>query len=38
MMAKIKLGSIETLVSKALVDIEANHEEFNSIIREKQGY
>ena len=38
MLAKIKLDSIETLVSQALTDIEISHEEFNAIIREKQKY
>ena len=38
MFAESKLGSIETLVSQALIDMEINHEEFNAIIREKQKY
>ena len=38
MLAKIKLDSIETLVSQALIDMEISHEEFNAIIREKQKY
>ena len=38
MLAKIKLDSIETLISQALIDIEISHEEFNAIIREKQNY
>ena len=37
-MAKSKLDSIETLVSKALIDTEISHEEFNAIIKEKQKY
>ena len=37
-MAKSKLDSIETLVSKALIDTEIGHEEFNAIIKEKQKY
>ena len=36
MLAKSKLGSIETLVSQALNDMEISHEEFNVIIREKK--
>ena len=31
----LKVDSIETLVSQALIDMEINHEEFNAIIREK---
>ena len=38
MLAKIKLDSIETLVSQALIDIEISQEEFNAIIREKKIY
>ena len=38
MLAKSKLDSIETLVSQALIDMEISHEEFNTIIREKQKY
>ena len=37
MFAESKLGSIETLVSQALVDMEISHEEFNAIIREKKN-
>ena len=37
-MAKSKLDSIETLVSQALIDMESSHEEFNTIIREKEKY
>ena len=36
MLAKSKLNSIETLVSQALIDMEISHEEFNTIITEKQ--
>ena len=35
MLAKGIFGSIETLVSQALTDMEIRHEEFNAIIREK---
>ena len=38
MLAKIKLNSIEALVSQAMIDMEISHEEFNAIIREKQKY
>ena len=34
----LKVDSIETSVSQALIDMEINHEEFNAIIREKQKY
>ena len=37
-LAKSKLNSIETLVSQALTDIKTNHEEFNTIIKEKDKY
>ena len=32
MLAKIKLNSIETLISQALIDMEISHEEFITII------
>ena len=35
MLAKSKLNSIETLVSKALIDMEISHEEFITILKEK---
>ena len=38
MLTKSKLDGIETLVAQALIDMEIIHEEFNSIIREKQKY
>ena len=38
MLDKSKLGSIETLVSQTLTDIEISNEEFNAIIREKEKY
>ena len=38
MLAKSKLGSIETLVSQALIDMEINREEFNAIIMEENKY
>ena len=38
MSAKIKLNSIETLVSQALIDIEISHEEFITILKEKDKY
>ena len=36
MLAKSKLNSIETLISKALIDIEISHEEFKTIVNEKE--
>ena len=38
MLAKIKLHSIETLVSQALIDMEINHEEFVTILKETDKY
>ena len=38
MLAKRKLNSIEILVSKALIDMEISHEEFISILKEKDKY
>ena len=38
MLAKSKLKSIETLVSQALLDIETSHEEFMTILNEKDKY
>ena len=38
MLAKSKLNSIETLVSKALIDMEINHEEYIMILNEKYKY
>ena len=36
MLAKIKLNSIETLMSQALIDLEIAHEEFKTIVNEKE--
>ena len=36
MLGKSKLNSIETLVSQALIDMEINHEEFITILKEKE--
>ena len=33
-----KLNSIESLVSQALIDIEISHEEFITILNEKEKY
>ena len=37
-LAKSKLNSIETLVSKALTDMEISHKEFVTILKEKDNY
>ena len=38
MLAKSKLSSIEALISQALIDIEISHEEFITILNEKDKY
>ena len=38
MFAKTKLNSIETLISPALIDLDINHEEFITILKEKDKY
>ena len=38
MLAKSKLNSIETLVLQELIDMEIRHEEFITILREKDKY
>ena len=38
MLAKSQLNSIETFVSQALIDLGINHEEYKSIINEKERY
>ena len=38
MLAKSKLNSIETLMSQALIDLDISHEEFKTIINEKEKY
>ena len=38
MLAKSKLNSIETLISQPLTDMEISHEEFVSILKEKDKY
>ena len=38
MLAKSKFNSIETLVSRALVDMEISHKEFITILKEKDKY
>ena len=38
MLAKSKLSSIESLVLQALIDMEISHEEFITILKEKDKY
>ena len=35
---KSKLNSIESLISQALIDLEISHEEFKTIVKEKEKY
>ena len=37
-LAKSKLNSVETLVSQALIDMEISHEEFITILKERDKY
>ena len=38
MLAKSKLNSIETLISQALINMKISHEEFVTILKEKEKY
>ena len=38
MLARSKLNSIETLIFQALIDMEISHEEFGTILKEKDKY
>ena len=38
MLAKRKLNSIDTLISQALIDMDISHEEFITILKEKNRY
>ena len=38
MLVKSKLNSIETLISHALIDMDISHEEFVTILKEKDKY
>ena len=38
MLAKSKLNSIEILMSQALIDLDISHEEFKTIVNEKEKY
>ena len=38
MLAKSKINSIDTLISQALIDMNISHEEFITILKEKDRY
>ena len=38
MFAKSKLNSIKTLISQVLIDMEISHEEFITVLNEKDKY
>ena len=38
MLAKSKLNSIDTLISQTLIDVDISHEEFITILKEKDRY
>ena len=38
MLAKSELNSIKILVSKALIDMEISHEEYTTILKERDKY
>ena len=38
MLSKSKLNSIETLMCQALIDLDISHEEFKTIVNEKEKY
>ena len=38
MLAKSKLSSIKTLISQALIGMDISHEEFVTILKEKNKY
>ena len=38
MLAKNKLNSIEALMSQTLIDLDISHEEFKTIVNEKEKY
>ena len=38
MLAKIKLNSNDTLISQALINMDISHEEFITILKEKDRY
>ena len=38
MLAKVKLNTIENLISQALIDMDINHKEFATILKEKDKF
>ena len=38
MLAKSKFNSIDTLISQALIDMDISHEEFMTVLKERDGY
>ena len=38
MLAKSRLNSIESLMSQALINLDISHEEFKTIVNEKEKY
>ena len=38
MLGKSKFNSIETLISQALIDMKISHEEFITVLKEKDKY
>ena len=38
MLAKSKLNSIESLISRALIDMDSSDEEYTTILKEKDKY
>ena len=38
MLAKSKLNSIDTIIFQALIDMDISHEEFTTILKERDGY
>ena len=38
MLAKSKLNSIDTLISRALIDMDISHEELVTVLKEKYRY
>ena len=38
MLSKNKLNSMESLMSQALIDLDISHEEFKTILNEKEKY
>ena len=38
MLSKSKLNSVETLMSQALTDLDISHQEFKTIVNDKEKY